>query len=249
MFSLKLIALMSVLLMTLLSGFYPFFKKLKTSHGHEFLQGESLAAGVFLGAGLIHMLGSAAQSFHALHISYPVPFLLTGLTFLLLLLLEHISREVYKKEGAANASFAILAVVMLSIHSFLTGAALGLTTSLSMFLIILAAILAHKWAESFALAVQINKSHLSLKTGIIWFLVFALMTPLGIISGTTVIHYFSQYPMIPAILTALSAGTFLYLGTLHGLESAILVKQCCDLKRFSLVIIGFFIMAIVALWT
>jgi len=49
-------------------------------------------------------------------------------------------------------------------------------------------------------------------------------------------------------VSALAAGTFLYLGTLHGLENATLVKPCCDLKRFYFVILGFGVMAVVAIW-
>ena len=48
---------------------------------------------------------------------------------------------------------------------------------------------------------------------------------------------------------AASAGTFLYLGTLHGLSRAVMVQQCCNLKQYTFVIIGFSLMAIVAIWT
>ena len=41
------------------------------------------------------------------------------------------------------------------------------------------------------------------------------------------------------ILLSASAGTFLYLGTLHGLERCVMVERCCNLKDFSFVIIGF----------
>ena len=249
MFEFKILSALLIFALTILSGIYPFAKKLKTKRGLTFPAGESIAAGVFLGAGLMHMLGDAAQDFFQQHINYPLAFLIAGGSFLFLLLVEHIGQEIYKNKGASSSTFAILAVFMLSIHSFLTGAALGLTTSLSLSIIILLAVLAHKWAASFSLAVQINKSTLSMRTSLVLFAIFTLMVPLGILAGASVAHSLDHHPLIEPTFSALAAGTFLYLGTLHGLDRATLITQCCNLKRFMLVIIGFAIMALVAIWT
>lgn len=247
MLSFKLICILLVVFITIISGVYPFIKKIKTQKGHGFPLGESLAVGIFLGAALIHMLSDASTDFYQLNFNYPLAFFLAGITFLFFLLLEHIGREIHQHHGAQN-TFAILAVLMLSIHSFLAGAALGVTESFSLSLIILLAILAHKWAASFALAIQINKADFKVRTGIVLFAIFVLMTPLGIILGTLATRYLNVYPLITPIFASLAAGTFLYLGTLHGLERAVMIKQCCSLKNFLLVILGFFIMAVVAIW-
>ncbi len=247
--SLKLLSALAIFFITLFAGSYPFIKKAKSLKALDFPIGEALACGVFLGAGLIHMLGDATNIFSRNGIKYPLAFLITGATFLILLWLEHLGRELYHHEGEQAPGFAILAVIMLSIHSFLAGAALGISSDLSVFIVILMAILAHKWAASFALSIQINKSNLSAKIGLTAFMIFAIMTPIGIILG----HWFAQsvhtMPLLPATFSALAAGTFLYMGTLHGLSRAVMVKQCCDLKNFSFVILGFALMAIVAIWT
>ena len=109
--------------------------------------------------------------------------------------------------------------------------------SLSTAALILIAILAHKWAASFSLAVQINKSTLSLKTGVLSFAVFAIMTPIGILLGNTVADLAGQNAIEP-LFTAMAAGTFLYIGTLHGLKRSVMVERCCNLRDFSFVIIG-----------
>ena len=246
----KLTSLLVILLITLVSGSYPFLRRAKTKAKlPQFPIGESLAAGVFLGAGLIHMLGTSSQEFYKLHAGYPWAFVITGTMFLLLLLLEHIGREIFKKRGEASVAFAVLATIMLSIHSFLMGAALGFSNTLPVFIVILLAILAHKWAVSFSLAIRINQSEFKFSGGMLLFGVFAIMTPLGILCGTVATNYLHQNTLLEPVFSALAAGTFLYLGTLHGLEKATLIKQCCELNRYYFVILGFAIMAVVAIWT
>ncbi|HJO92655.1 MAG TPA: ZIP family metal transporter [Victivallales bacterium] len=245
----KLFSILLIFIITISAGFYPFFKRIKSERDFDFPIGESLAAGVFLGAGLLHMLSESVKGFNSNGYSYPFPFLLAGGVFLLLLFLEHLTREMYEhSHGESSSGFAVLAVVMLSIHAFLAGAALGLSNSMSIFIIILIAILAHKWAASFALAVRITKSALSTKTGIVLFIIFSLMVPIGITFGDIISHGLVKHTLLEPIFTALAAGTFIYFGTLHGLKRSALV-ECCNLKQFNFVLLGFAIMAIVAIWT
>ena len=217
-------------------------------------------AGNNLGAGLLHLLPDAADGFSAQHISYPWVFFLCAITFLVLLSLEHLGREFYQARNCNNqkhkhlpstrdgSSFAILAVIMLSFHSFFAGAALGLSVNTTSLMVLVIAILAHKWAASFALSVQICKSGLSNTAAIAWFMLFALMVPAGIFFGAESSRLFASAPLVSPSLLALAAGTFLYLGTLHGLQRSVMVEKCCNLRQFAFVIIGFAIMAVVAVW-
>jgi zinc transporter ZupT len=131
----------------------------------------------------------------------------------------------------------------------LAGTALGLSTKPSTFFVLLIAILAHKWAAAFALSMQLSKVSISHRKRIILFLIFAVMTPLGIIFGEIIVDKLQHFPLLSIIFSALAAGTFLYLGTLHGLARSFMIKKCCNLNHFSFVIVGFVIMAIVAIWT
>ena len=246
-FWVKMVATVFIFAITCLSGFYPLFKVSRAKGHHSLIWAESLAAGVFLGAGLLHMLNNANLTFRQADIEYPMGLLLAGASFLLLLLLEHIGRSIYEEEGFGNG-FAFLAVCMLSIHSYLTGVALGLTHSISMTVIIFIAVVTHKWAESFSLALQLSRSYFLQITQIILFVIFALMLPLGVFSSIFLTQYLVLPPLFSAAANALAAGTFLYLGTLHGLERAVLIKQCCHLRAFLFVIFGFTLMAMVAIW-
>ncbi|GJM06882.1 MAG: zinc transporter [marine bacterium B5-7] len=242
-----IIAIFTTFGVALLAGAYPFLKKIHNAHDFDFPIGESLAVGVFLGAGLMHMLADAARDFYQQGFHFPLAFFLAGVVFLVLLLLEHIEREIQHHQGESSKRFAVIAVLMLSLHSFLAGAALGLTEHVSIAFVMLLAILAHKWAASFSLAVQINKSDLSTKTGVWLFLLFAIMTPMGVLFGQTITYTLMHMPLLAPIFTALAAGTFLYFGSLHGLKQSVLVEKCCNLKHFIFVNLGFLLMAVIAL--
>ncbi len=242
----KLLAACIIFLITLIAGFIPFRKKLKSPQ-FEFPAGEAIACGVFLGAGLIHMLGDAAEGFNELGYHYPFAFLIAGISFLFLLLLEHLGSEM-QGQGTLK-SMAVLAVLMLSIHSLLEGAAVGISGEFLTTLVLAFAIIAHKWAASFSLALQISKSSFSFSNGILLFSVFAVMTPLGILIGDVIHSSTGNHPLLTPIFSALASGTFLYIGTLHGLRRATLITRCCNMREFSFMFLGFSLMAIVAIWT
>jgi len=244
---LKVLSIVLVVFVAVLAAYVPFAKRYYDRLQSDFPMGEALAAGVFLGAGLLHMLPEADSGFKLAGSHYPWAFMLAGAMFLVLLLFEHVGQELHAHEKS-KIGFAVLAMIMLSIHSFLAGAALGLTHIAAVTLVIMIAILAHKWAASFALAIRLVQSQLSLSVALLLFAIFALMTPLGIIVGNTVSHGLVRHQFIEPVCASLASGTFLYLGTLHGLKQAVMVDKCCNLWRFIWVLIGFVLMAVIAIW-
>lgn len=61
--SLKIFFAFSIFVVILLAGWYPFKKRIKDDRHIDFPVGETLATGVFLGAGLLHMLPDANSLF------------------------------------------------------------------------------------------------------------------------------------------------------------------------------------------
>lgn len=245
--SLKLLFALAIVAVILAAGWYPFKKKDTHKEGHvDFLIGETLATGVFLGAALMHMLPEANDLFISMGYHYPFAFIITGAVFLFFLWFEHLGKELYHHQDTNHPAFAILAWGMLSIHSLMVGAALGLNHNNSLVIMLFLAIITHKWAESFAIAIQLNKSSLSRLKSILFFLTFSMMTPIGIFIGWYCGRGIETHSLFDPILIAASAGTFLYLGTLHGLERCVMVERCCNLRDFSYVIIGFLLMGSVA---
>ena len=197
--------------------------------------GSAFAAGIFLGAGLIHMLPDAVERWNGLGWSYPGPFLLAALAFALMLLVEHVllpdaaHELVHAPSGERFASLethesaaipAYTVVAALSIHSFLAGLALGAQHQLAGALVISLAILAHKSAAGFALGVSLVRHHTPRRRA--WALValFSVATPVGIIVGMAVGQALegSVRIAIEATFLALAAGTFVYVATLDILR-------------------------------
>ncbi|QRN04526.1 zinc transporter [Legionella sp. MW5194] len=243
--TLKLFFALIIFVVILLAGWLPFKRKSQEDH-IDFPIGETLATGIFLGAALMHMLPEANLLFHTMGFDYPFAYIIAGLVFLFFLWFEHLGKELYQHHHSNHPAFAILAWAMLSIHSLMLGAALGLNHNNSFVIMLFLAIITHKWAESFAIAMQLNKSSLTFNKSLLFFLSFSLMTPVGIFFGWYFGHGVETNSLIDPILIAASAGTFLYLGTLHGLEKCVMVERCCNLRDFSFVIIGFLLMASVA---
>lgn len=211
---------------------------------------QALSAGVFLAIGLIHMLSHANHGFALLHIHYPAAFLLAGLAYMILFMLEGLALKYYQASVASQTSYAILAFFILSVHSILAGATLGIERSWSITFVLLLAILAHKWAASFALSIQIAKAPVSLWMGIALLLTFSLMTPAGILLGEVLLKRFELYPFLEPTFNALAAGSFLYLGSMHGFfQVGRAKKNHIPFQEYICLLLGFSIMAAVAIWT
>ncbi|AMV14812.1 ZIP Zinc transporter [Legionella pneumophila] len=171
---LKIIFAVSIFIVILIAGWYPFKKRLKDDKHIDFPIGETLATGVFLGAALLHMLPESNTLFKEMGYNYPFAFIITGVVFLIFLWFEHLGKELYHHHDAEHPAFAILAWAMLSVHSLMLGAALGFTQYNSMIIMLFLAIITHKWAESLAIAIQLNKSSMSTRKSMVFFSFLAL---------------------------------------------------------------------------
>lgn len=248
MINIKIISIFSIFLLTLVAGIKPLMKS-KVSSVKEGISSDALASGVFLGAGLMHLLSESTHKFILAGMKFPLSFFLTGITFLSLLWIEKVGHTLSKEKNKSKLMMAFIALFMLSVHSVLEGAALGLTSTTATTTIILFVILAHKWAESYALAIQISRGTDSSKFRIYSFLFFCCMTPLGIIMGNSFMQHATKYQILGPCFEAVGAGTFLYLGILHGLNDCPMIKTQKNSKEFLMILFGFSIMAGVSLYS
>lgn len=254
----KILAALFIWGISLLGGFIAFYlrSKERTHISHLLYFAEAFAGGIFLGAALFHMLPDATAAFGKLYpnSSYPFANLICAGGFCLLLFLE---QSVYffskqkKQHLIHNVNIVpLLLTALISVHALSEGIALGVNSTISSIAIIFIAIVAHKSSEAFAVAIQLTKAQLHKVK--IWtlFLLFALMSPLGVLLATLATQSTQQHTAIlmTGIFNAFAAGTFLYIATLHKLHHQHDHVDQNQLLEFIATIIGLGIMAVVAIW-
>ena len=217
--------------------------------------GNSFSAGVFLGAGLLHMLPDALGQFSGFAgaIEYPLCALTCAGGFLLILLVEKgllSGKEDLSGTGGGNRFYPYVLLLVLSIHSLIAGAALGLEDAFLASLAIFIAIIAHKGAAAFSLGVSLRQGEFDRPRHIRLIVLFSIMVPAGVLVGSMFSSAFSGTldVMFEGIFDALAAGTFLYVGILEILSDVFEEKQH-HWRKLILVFVGFALMAAIAIWT
>jgi zinc transporter 1/2/3 len=207
----------------------------------------AFAGGVFLGAALMHMLPDARNNLESVFpdMEYPYYTLVAAVGFLLVLLLD---KGVTLPRSNSGSVYPYLLALVLSVHSVITGIALGLESSLIGATAILIAVLAHKSTAAMALGISFNRERIDtqLSRNLLW--MFYTTTPIGILLGTWWSVFLEGRTAIltEALFDALAAGTFLYIAVVD-----ILVEELkgSHLRRLFLpTLLGFTVMAVIAVW-
>jgi zinc transporter 1/2/3 len=180
--------------------------------------GEALANGIFIGAAAFHLLPDAINSFTTSHNALPYLYaiVIAAASFVALVLIEsHVTSRIANYKHIARVGPLLLT---LSIHAFITGLALGISSSYVVVISLLIAILAHKAFEMFALVINLHrqikqKNHIRLL-----FFLFAFITPIGILLGASgnALLPLNDSSVLTAYFNSVCAGTFFYIATVHS---------------------------------
>ncbi len=201
-----------------LGGLIPFYFRENLRLIHLFI---SLGAGVLLGAAFLHMIPDAVEYIG------PKVGLGTLLGFLSLYLLEKfIMTHPCPAEHCEYHKLGLTAFIGLSLHSLITGLALGAGIMVPRLgLIVFLAVLFHKLPASLSLTSLFIKEHYSNKKLFSYLTAFSLMVPLG---AFITYFFFKETASHQTIgyLIAFSAGTFLHVAAddllpevhLHGTD-------------------------------
>lgn len=253
LFQFKILAAVVIFGMAIIGGMPPVLVGKTERNTRFFFYGESFAKGIFLGAGLLHLLPESRDLYYQLmpHMEYPVMALLCALTIAAMLLLEKAALKMFTSKNNSLAIIPYLVALILSIHSIIAGVTLGLNRTLASFLVVLFAILAHKASGAFALGVSMrNSGVIARKTMFRVMILFSLMTPLGILGGIGLKDILQSHAGIltEAIFYAIAAGTFIYIAVFSADEPEDDEKVSTTLSLLSYSL-GLVVMAVVAIWT
>lgn len=250
-FYLKLFIGATIFLMALLCGLLPM---MLAERKHTFLfYGESFAGGVLLGAGFLHLLADSLHHFAKLDVPIDYTYVMAVAAFTIFSLRfveDGLSGFFHSKQVATKSWVAYLLVLLLSIHSVIAGAAIGISQSWLDVMVIGMAIFAHKGAAAFAMVVNMQRHQLS--RGMMWrlLILFSFMTPLGMaIAGSTIPWLDSSTGQIlEANFEAIAAGTFIYIATQYTCERIPCGHTLSHLTHLIMFAIGLLLMTIVAMW-
>jgi len=215
----------------------------------------ALACGIILGAGCFHLIPDGKQLLIDANINYPTLtlFALLIVSVLVLYVLKKIISGIIRVEPH-HFHFTwvpCLLTFVLSIHSIVTGIALGMERMLANFMVIFFAIISHKGAAGLALGINVSQSRLSTPTKVILIAIFSTMTPIGILYGNHLLHLLSTERgiMTEALFDVIAAGTFIYIALFEsGYNSTDENQAEHPLFYLLCFIFGVAIMAVLAIW-
>ncbi|MEQ2271160.1 hypothetical protein XENORESO_000282 [Xenotaenia resolanae] len=157
--------------------------------------------------------------------------------------LESSGHHVHVDFQAHSPFRSFMLFLSLSLHSVFEGLAIGLQSTDSKVLEICIAILVHKSIIVFSLSVKLVQSAVRPFWIAAYISVFALMSPLGIAIGISVMEAeLAAGALIQAILEGLAAGTFIYITFMEILPHELNSAGNQVLKVF-FILLGFTIMA------
>ncbi len=255
----QIIAFFTILCVGLLGGYFAY--RLNTSErSHSLLSfGNTFGGGIFLGAGFIHMLPDSVGGFATLFpdIDYPIATTIAGISFLMLIFVEKVIFPDHEHPGIGEGTedkkglklYPYVLLLVLSVHSIITGIALGVEKELFEASVLFFAVIAHKGAAAFALGTSIIRGGFPTQKLKHLIIAFSLMTPLGLLCGSVLTRFLSgdSQEVFETVFNALAAGSFIYVAAIDILQDELTEKNHRR-SKFFFVALGFSVMAILALW-
>lgn len=214
--------------------------------------GNCFAGGVFFAIGFLHLLSESGDLMHdTIDPGFPLSYILSIVGFIAVFFVEkillagHHHAEPYHNLEETNSKdrdadkygsldearvqheeqgmFAYILTFVLSVHSLISGVALGMDNVLTTLISLFVAIISHKWIEAFALGVAINRVQTEdlIPRTFKLILLYSIMEPLGIVIGLILSSHLSEEQLLitQAYVLGLASGTFIYVAVVDILPS------------------------------
>ena len=165
---------------------------------------------------------------------------------------EHVIQKASISPQNPSVISAIIFLIVLSIHSIITGMAVGGNDSSKQSQwVLLFALIVHKGCASMALGISIKKATFSNKFSL-WLIVgFSCTTPIGVAIGLGLSNILTGnvHIVITSSLQAFGSGTFIYLSNFENIVQEFVESQTDLILKWIALLFGIIIMAILAIFT
>ena len=127
----------------------------------------------------------------------------------------HSHSHSHKHDDCESTAWPFIFVAAISVHSFIEGFALGLSTSKSDIFVYFLAIFLHKWALALAIGMSFVTESINMMVSVSCLTIFSLASPCGILVGALAEGISNK---VAALMNAAAAGTFIYIGLVEMLS-------------------------------
>lgn len=249
--TIKILSAMAIIIVGLIGGTIPIVASRFENSRRFFSLGNAFAGGVFLGAGLIHLLPDGTRKLATVS-TFPIGGLLAAVGFALLLLVDRVVFSHHDLTASAernSSTYPYVLTVILSVHSIIAGTSLGLETHVTTAIVILLAILFHKGSAAFALMVSLHSAGVEATRQKRMLGLFVLMTPLGLLIGSiaSAVLTGNVAVLLEGSFDTLASGTFLYVAVIDIIDEELSIDED-KLAKFALITVGVAFMALLAVW-
>jgi solute carrier family 39 (zinc transporter), member 1/2/3 len=247
----RVVAIVAILLTGLAGGLLPLWLGYTPRTQRFFSLGNAFSAGIFLSAGLIHMLPDAEVNLRGVLGEFPAASLIAVIGFFIVLFVERVVSSGDAEAGEAKPGvYAYILALVLSVHSLIAGIALGTEQTTTGVLVIFLAIIFHKGSAAFALGVSLFRGGVPRASIPRTIAIFSSMTPLGIVVGSLLAAGLGGAAgrLVEGVFDALAAGTFIYVAILDVIGEEFSVPGD-RLVKFILAALGGAGMAIIGIWS
>ncbi len=209
-----------------------------------------LSTGVFLGAVFLHLLPEVAELDHAApgapadahgHLTVWL-FVLVGVLGVYLIEAVALRHDEHADDLHRHRSVSYAALLGLSIHSLTNGMGLAAAAKIGLAFPVFLSLICHKGAEAFSLTTVFQLARFGTRHLVVQAVLFALICPIGILVGEILTESLSDHGL--AIMTALAAGTFLFVCLCELLPEVFHHRQDMALK-IALLVAGIGVMALI----
>jgi len=147
---------------------------------------------------------------------------------------------------------AVILVLILTLHSFITGLATGSSNvSDNGYMIIILALCVHKTVAAMSLGITVKKACWTLKKGSLFILVFSFSTPTGIGLGLFLkesLKNASAKEGFTSVSMAIGSGSFVYLAIMENIVEEFVESTSNRKRKLVCCLCGFTLMAVLALF-